>query len=539
MEQFVSAARTIFSCAVITSLAIGCRAPTRRDASSFYSTPSQNASTGQTLTAATSVQPVAYAVVQEDESLVAESKQLDFEDPAKASEESTYRDAGSSTAPGEEDLARLVETTESVNENEVTAAELPTTEIQALQVPTFSPEQYVAQALASHPKIAALNHRIASLRNQVVVARSLPDPLLQETVWPFNGNALETAGGRASSQIGLSQQVPWPEKLRTKAAIACREVQVAEAELAKFQVELAESVRLACVRVAFSEAALDVLAEFESLANQLLEVSEAKYASAVKGSGQQDVLRAQSEVDRIADRRVSLRRQKQVAQVELATLLSQPDIPVPRVELDLANQSLIARLDELVALAASCNPSLTGLIAEIARDREKRRLACLQRYPDFQLGANWLIISERDALSPVATGNDNFGFTVGMTLPVWKDRVQAGIAAAGHQVESTSSLLQSERVSIAGRLRQLVVEFDALLEQTEILQDRIIPRTEDALEIALVDYSGNRTDFPAVVDLYEERLMLELQRLALEQRQQETLIRIKATVGCVNQVSAL
>lgn len=393
-------------------------------------------------------------------------------------------------------------------------------------------EAYVSLALSSNPRISALQHRIASLANRIPQARSLPDPMLQDTFWPFNGNALETAGGRAANQIGISQQLPWPEKLKAKAAIASREVQVADAELRQEKLDITESVRLACIEIWFTDQAIAVVDEFGELVEQLNEVSEAKYRSAAKGSGQQDVLRAQLEGDRLEDRRVQLAQQKQLAQADLAALLHQPQMPNPEVESPLQENTLVSELEDLIGQAASCNPSLAGIQAEIARDRAKQQLACLQRYPDFQLGANWLIVSDDNALSPVATGNDNFGFTFGMTLPVWRDKIRAGVNEAGYQSMSSTNRLASRKDSIAGNLRRLVTRFDASTEQLKILKERIIPRTEDALQISLANYAGNRTDFLSVVDLYEERLMLELQRLALSRSRHGILIQIEALVGC-------
>ena len=396
-------------------------------------------------------------------------------------------------------------------------------------------EAYVAQALSSNPRIHAFKHRIASLKNRIPQARALPDPKLQETFWPFNGNALETAGGRAANQIGISQQVPWPEKLRAKATVACREVQIAYEELRQEELDIAEAVGLACLEIWYADEAISAVDEFGELVKQLNEASEARYRSAAKGSGQQDVLRAQIEGDRLEDRRVLLQQQKQLAQADLATLLHDPQFSRPEVSKPFQQNSLSTQLEELIGLAGSCNPSLAGVEAEIARDRAKQNLACLQQYPDFQLGANWLIVSDNNALSPVATGNDNFGFTFGLSLPVWRDKINAGIAEANHQSQVSANRLESRKDAIARKLRRLVAQFDASTEQLRILEERILPRTEDALEISLVNYAGNRADFPAVVDLYEERLMLELQKFALRKNQHAILIKIQAIVGCDTQ----
>ncbi len=394
-------------------------------------------------------------------------------------------------------------------------------------------EDYVALALAANPKLTSMMHRVSALQQRVVLSRSLPDPAIHETFWPFNGNALETAGGRAASQLGVTQSIPWPKKLSAKAAIACREVQVAQSQLEDTRLAIIESVQLSCLEIWFADEAIQAVDDFGDLVKQLNDVSEAQYRSGRKNTGQLDVLRARIESDRLEDRAVQLLRQKKIAQADLAKLIHQPNNLNIELSANIPTSSTEQHIEELIGLAGSCNPSLQGLAHEIARDRERQRLACLQKYPDLQIGANWLIVSADDAVSPVATGNDNFGFTVGMTLPIWRDKINAGVAEAAHQTQGSVELLSSERDTIAAKLRRLVAQFDSLSEQQRILVERIIPRTEDALRLSFADYSGNRTDFPSVVEMYEERLTLELQRIRIQANIAGTIAQIERQVGCI------
>ena len=147
-------------------------------------------------------------------------------------------------------------------------------------------------------------------------------------------------------------------------------------------------------------------------------------------------MRAQLEADRLDDQVVTLTKQKEVAQADLAALVQRPLelIPEATTELDLSN--VPAQLDELLALAEQCNPELRAIAWEIQRDRQKQKLAGLQKYPDLQFGVNYAIIDDNTrVLSPVANGHDNISFTVGTTLPIWHEKINAGIreACAPHQ----------------------------------------------------------------------------------------------------------
>ena len=389
---------------------------------------------------------------------------------------------------------------------------------------------FVAAALANHPKIRAARNRVAAASNVIPQARALPDPKFNNTFWPVQNQALQTAGGRVGHQFQLSQGVPWPEKLRTKAAIASREVQMAQAEVDQIEREITEAVRLAYYEVWFATRAIKIIEETRELVDDLTKVAEARYKA---GGTQQDVLRAQLEADRLDDQLVGFRKRKKQAQADLAALLQQPVTLIPETQQDIGLNDAPKQLDELLGLAEQCSPELRALAWEIQRDRQKQRLACLQKYPDFNLGLNYSIINDdTNVISPVANGHDNISFAFGVTLPIWREKINAGIREAAHRTSSSGQRFEAERDVIQGKLRRLMAQADALVEQGAIYEDRIIPRTEDTLKVSIADYRGKRTDFFTLIETYRELLMFETQLARIEATLAGTIAQIERTVGC-------
>tara|TARA_A100001391_G_scaffold201022_1_gene186882 strand:- start:647 stop:1756 length:1110 start_codon:yes stop_codon:yes gene_type:complete len=359
---------------------------------------------------------------------------------------------------------------------------------------------------------------------------ALPDPQFNNTFWPLENNATQTAAGRVANQMSLQQGVPFPDKLRTKGAIVSREAQMAQAELEGIERQITESVRLAYYEVWYATRAMQIIEETRDLVDDLTRVAEARYRS---GGTQQDVLRAQLEIDRLDDQLVQLRRQKEVSQADLAALLQQPVSLMAEATEELGVADAPMQLDALIAQAEQCNPNLRGLAAEIQRDRQKQKLACLQQYPDFMVGLNWGIISDNhNVISPVANGNDNLSISFGTTLPIWREKINAGIREASRRTSSTQDRLEAERYEIYGRLRRLLAQADSLVEQTDIYQTRLVPRTEDTLKLAIADYRGERTDFFTLVETYRELLMFETQLARINATLAGTIAQIDRTVGC-------
>lgn len=395
-------------------------------------------------------------------------------------------------------------------------------------------EHYVSLAVASHPKIRAARRRVAAEQNRVPQVRSLPDPTFGNTFWPAPENALQTAAGRVGNQMGLTQSVPWPEKLRTRAAVVNREVEVARAELERVEREIAEAVRLAYFELWYATRAIKVVSSSEGVVDDLTRVADARYRS---GGSQQDVLRAQLEADRLTDQLTVLRRQREVAQADLAALIRRPLTEAPRAQDELGLETIPGgvpeRLDEIVQAAERCNPELRGLAWEIERDRQRQRLAGLERYPDLQFGASWWLVRDgADSISPVANGRDNFSFTVGTTLPIWRAKIDGGIREAAHRAAGTRERYDAERDALYGRLRRLLAEAVSLEEQREIYRSRILPRLEDTLRIAVADYRGERADFFTVIETYRELLNVQTQLARIDADLAGTIAKLERAIGC-------
>ena len=161
--------------------------------------------------------------------------------------------------------------------------------------------------------------------------------MFNNTFWPIHDHAIQTAAGRVGNQMSLSQSIPWPEKLRTKAAIVSQEVQVARAEVEQIERQVTESVRLAYYEVWYAMRAIEIIEQTRALVDDLTQVAESRYRS---GGTQQDVLRIRLEADRLDQQLVEMNKQKQVAQADLAALVQQPVTLQPRAQRScLANQS--------------------------------------------------------------------------------------------------------------------------------------------------------------------------------------------------------
>lgn len=487
------------------------------------------------------VQPVTYTDAAEFASVVAFAQRQD-DASARSFGQLLELDAPRSQAEGKEEDKGARDEDEAGGQGETGGGGLFDSQIPPLRVSVSPPlpapgaqaparqpvDFFVQQALAVHPSIRAARQRVAAELDRIPQVTALPDPQFTNTFWPIPDN---NRGGIANF-MSLQQGVPFPAKLRTQGAIVSREAQMAQAEVEGIERQITESVRLAYYEVWYATRAIQIVEEMRGLVDDLTRVAEARYRA---GGTQQDVIRAQLETDRLDNQLVQLRQLKEVSQADLAALLQQPTSLIPEAteELGIANAPL--QLDVLISQAEQCNPSLRGLAAEIQRDRQNQRLAGLQNYPDFVVGLNWGIARDQhDVFNPTDDGNDDISFTVGATLPIWREKINAGVREANRRTSSTVQRLEAERSEIYGRLRRLLAQAESLVDQASIYQDRLVPRTEDTLKLAIADYRGERTDFFSLIGTYRELLTFEIQLARIHATLAGTIAQVDRTVGCAN-----
>jgi len=416
--------------------------------------------------------------------------------------------------------------------NEVQPVRLPepiATPEDSLPVVAQSVDYFVGIAISGHPRVRAGRARVAAAANRVPQAEALEDPLLSSSFYPISDQALQTAAGRAGNTLSLTQKYPWPEKRWAKGVIANREMKIAAAKLSQAEMEIEETVRLAYYELWFANQALHITDQNRQIAVELIKLAEARYAS---GGSQQDVLRAQLQLDTLDDRLIALRRQKAVAQADIAALVQQPGLVgiEPTGELDVAQ--VPERLEALFAAAQECSPRLREQRWAVSRDRHKQELACLGKYPDFVFGAGWQSITESDTVSPVANGRDNINFMVGVTLPIWKERISASIREASAEVSASSRDFNDVRNDTFRQIRRLSEQAYAADEQLQLYTDRILPRAKRTLQLASADYRGRLVDFGEVADGFTEVLMFELQVARTQATLAGALAQLHRAVGC-------
>jgi outer membrane protein TolC len=346
-------------------------------------------------------------------------------------------------------------------------------------------------AMLNQPQVEASYFDWLAAVERITVARSLPDPRL--TFETDIKDIVQTV------MPGLMMEFPGPGKLGARARVASGESQaryyVFETRVLQTVVALKRAyyqLYFLDDKVRVNERTLELLADMENIARKQNDVGKATL---------QDVLRAQMEQDRLQTEIANLQdsRNPLLAQLKAALGLqaNQPDPPVPaRFE----TTPLELSPDQILATAYARNPRLKAMEADVRRAEAAISLATKSRLPDFSAGI------EADAKSyPVMMRP-----SLGLTLPIWRDKIAAEIVAAQADKRAAEARLSAEQIMLAVELAEKSYMLRDSVRNLALAQDALLPKAQLALEIAQASYLTGKSDFLDLIDAWRTVLGLEL-----------------------------
>lgn len=332
---------------------------------------------------------------------------------------------------------------------------------------------------------------------------SLPDA--QVTLQQFSVGSPRPFAGYTNSDfayigVGISQQLPYPGKLKLRGEVADRDTATAKSHIAVVRSDEIEKLKLAYFQLAYLQQSLTLLQQNGALLEQVAEQATAHYSSGM--GNQQDVLKAQLERTKILR---DISKQHQLtgqAEAEIKRILRRTQDSPDIIAEPLSATFLRYTASELLEKVESQNPNVAEDSTMIQRNRAAVESAQKEFQPDFQLSYTYE--------QPDPKYRDYFMLSVSMNLPRRKPR-QAALAQAKVNVERTQQDRDADLQSALAEVQKQYVTVKTAEEQLRIDKDGLIPQTQAAIQAALAAYQSNRTDFESVFSSVSDVLNLNLE----------------------------
>lgn len=374
----------------------------------------------------------------------------------------------------------------------------------------------LGEVLARNPEIGSATARARAAEQRIPQARSLPDPTASIAAYLMTP---ETRVGPQRGMATLAQRIPWFGKLslRERAAVAGAVAAWAEVEAKKLTL-VTEAQRL------FWELAfLDAWEEAVRLDRETLihyeELARSRYSAGI--GIQQATIKLQAEVTKAENRLLEIANRRAALVASINALRDLPGAaPIERIELP-APMPISADPEFWRAEALASRPEISRADAEIEQARAAIELAKKEYFPDVTAGITYTMVGPRTDLdagmaAPAGNGDDIFGVSAGVNLPIWRKRLQAGVEEAIERRNAAEEMRRAVVASIDASLGELVQRIELTKRQIVLFDDVLLVQAEQALGSAVSAYGAGSLSALELLDA--QRVLLEVRTSAARAR---------------------
>ncbi|MDO6566057.1 TolC family protein [Alteromonas sp. 1_MG-2023] len=389
-------------------------------------------------------------------------------------------------------------------------------QISAEQKTPLTLQQAVAQAIQKDPWLEGSQYRENATISSSIAADTLPDPVVSLGLAnvPTDGFAFDQEP-MTQVKAGISQMFPRGESLSIRRKqleeLATQHPFMRLDRIAKTQV----AVSMKWLDVYLAQQSISLIEKDRSLFEQLSEIAEANYSSAVGKVRQQDIIRAQLELARLEDRLTKLSSQKERASAELLEWLTGGDSGAFNNSVNVASLELPKTLPEIEGIENAyykilkannqqmlaniliSHPLIRAVESRIKSSQTGIKLAKQQYKPQWGVNASYAYRADDQMDRSRA---DFLSIGVSFDLPLFTENKQDKEVSAA--VNESEAIKTEKRLVLRGMLAQMQSIFAArerLLERQTLYRTNILQQSSEQAEASLTAYTNDDGDFAEVV----------------------------------------
>jgi outer membrane protein TolC len=364
--------------------------------------------------------------------------------------------------------------------------------------------ELLAEAEKNNPQIEAARQGWQAAKQVPTQVSTLPDPqfnLQQVNVGSPRPFAGYTNSDFAYLGIGVSQDIPYPGKLRLKGEIAKREADVSQQQIESVRRAVLADIKGTYFQLAYLSKTLAILEEDGELLKQMEQAADARYRS---GMGtQQDILQAQLQKTKLLREIAMHHLQVGKLEAQLKQLLNRSQESPDIESADLLETPLVQTYADLLAAARVQNPEIARAQKMIERQSLQVDLARKDFYPDFNVQYMW-------QRTDPAQFRAYYMLSVGIKVPIYRSRKQRPeLAQAESEKLRAGSELQAQSQQVASELRAQYVIVQQTSELLKIHREGLSPQARSEFQSGLAAYQSNKQDFQALLTAFLDVLHLD------------------------------
>ncbi len=400
--------------------------------------------------------------------------------------------------------------------------------------PALTLKMTVEAALVNDPWLLGSQYSQQAMESLSVAAGTLPDPKISLGFSNLPSDTFNFAQeGMTQFKVGVLQVLPRGDSLAIKQKQLKLNASQYPFQQKDRQAKVTVTVTHLWLEAYKAQQSIALIEHDRSLFDQLAQVAQASYSSAVGKTSQQDVIRAQLELVRLDDRLTLLKQHKDMAIQRLNEWVSGylTNANFNPTE----NLSAVSRLDSALPNIALLNPhlyryaqpaslqSLSGYLSEHAAVKNLQQkiqasntsiaLAKQNYKPQWALNASY---GYRDQDPMGNDRSDLFSMGVSFDLPLFTSNRQ------DQQLQAAVAKTEAVRTDKWLLIRKLMASFEtartklfSLRQRSELYQSQLLPQMHEQAQASLSAYTSVNGDFSEVVRARIAELNANIDALAI------------------------
>jgi outer membrane protein TolC len=370
--------------------------------------------------------------------------------------------------------------------------------VQALPSP-LSLADVIRIAEDRRDEIQAARARIRAGEARPTIVAALADPMVSPSL-----DHLPFMLGGADVSVTIEQQIPLSGIRGHRRASALADLDRLHAEAGRRTLDVGLEAANAYLMLQERRRTAALLVEQIAFARDVVSAANARYASGT--APQSDVLRAEVEVARLEAVGRALVGEVRGAEAMLNTSLAlEADLPVPALTLQALTQPVPSWT--VIKAALTSRPELAAGHAEIVRAEAdvqvmrdmSRPMATIRTGPSYTMaeGRGWMAM-------------------VGLSLPIWRDKLRAGVAEAQAMQAMAEADLRAMTRTIEGEAAVAVSQLQAARDRQMALNSDVLPRARMAIEPAVASYASGQLPLVSVIEAIQALWLVQSDLIAAD-----------------------
>ena len=332
-------------------------------------------------------------------------------------------------------------------------------------------------------EIAAARARTQAAEQRPAIVSALDDPMISPSL-----DHLPFMWGGADVSLTYEQQIPLSGIRGHRRTSAVADADRLRADVNRTRLDVGVEAANAFLMLQEQRRVAALVNEQIGFARDVVQAANARYGAGT--SPQADVLRAEVEVARLDAIAKALVGELRSAEAMLNTSLAlEADSSVP----DLDPISLLGPIPSWASIKTSLmtRPELAAGRAEIARAEADVEVMRDMYRPMMTIRTG-----------PAYTMTDGRGWMamVGISLPIWRDKLRAGVAEAEAMRAMSEADLRAMTRMIEGEAAVAVNRLRAANDRQTALRSDVLPRARMVIEPAVAGYASGQLPLVSVVE---------------------------------------